>query len=66
MTGAATIRVRRPSGALATFDAERVEITAGLVTASGRWRDDRRRRRRTYSWRASIVEVRWLCEGVLA
>jgi len=66
MTGPAVIRVRRPSGALATFDAERVEITAGLVTASGRWRDDRQRRLRAYSWRASIVEVRWLREGVPA
>ncbi len=66
MTGAATIRVRRPSGVLATFEAERVEINSGLVTAVGRWRDDRQRRRRTYSWRASIVEVCWLCEGVLA
>jgi len=56
---AATIRVRTPSGALRTFEAERVDISSGLVTATGRWRDDRRRRRRAYTWGPRhIVEIR--------
>ncbi len=66
MSGPAIIRVRVPSGALRTFEGERVDIEHGLVTAVGRWRDDRHRRRRRYTWRAQVVEVRWLCEGVLA
>jgi len=59
MTGPATIRVRRPSGVLATFEAERVTVEHGLVTAVGRWRDDRHRRRRRYTWRAQVVEIQW-------
>jgi hypothetical protein len=56
---AATIRVRRPSGAVATFEAEHAHIDHGIVTATGRWNDDRQRRRRTYSWRHQIVEIQW-------
>jgi len=63
----ATIRVRRPSGALATFEAKHAYIDHGIVTATGRWTDDRRRRRRTYSWRArQVVEIRWAREPVIA
>ncbi len=59
--GPAVLRVRRPSGALATFDAERATIRDGLVTASGAWRDDRSRRRHTRSWPARrVIEIRWL------
>jgi hypothetical protein len=64
---AAILRVRRPSGALATFEAESVRIDHGIVTATGRWGDDRARRRRTYSWRArQVVEIRWAREAVAA
>ncbi len=63
---AATIRVRRPSGVLATFDAERVNLDHGLVTAEGRWRDDRARRRRRYTWRQQFVEIAWTQTGVPA
>jgi hypothetical protein len=64
---AATIRVRRPSGALATFEAEHTSVDHGIVTATGRWNDDRQRRRRTYSWRArQVVEIRWTRESVVA
>jgi len=66
MTGPATIRVRRPSGRLATFDAERVAIDAGLVTAVGSWRDDRQRKRRAYTWRRQVVEISWAREAVPA
>jgi hypothetical protein len=63
----ATIRVGRPSGALATFEAEHADIDHGLVTATGSWRDDRQRRRRTYTWRArQVVEIRWTREAVTA
>lgn len=62
----ATIRVRRPSGALATFEAERAHIDGGLVTATGRWTDDRQRRRRTYSWRSrQVLEIVWTREAAL-
>ena len=64
---AATIRVRTPSGAPRTFQAERVDVDHGLVTASGIWRDTRDRRRRTLSWAsAQIVEIRWTHERVTA
>ena len=64
---AAILRVRRPSGALATFEAEHASIDHGIVTATGRWTDDRRRRRRSYSWRArQVVEIRWAREAVQA
>ena len=63
----ATIRVRRPSGTLATFEAEHVDIDNGLITATGRWADDRQRRHRTLSWGApEIVEIRWTREAVPA
>ena len=62
---AATIRVRRPSGALATFEAERASIDHGIVSATGRWRDDRRKRTRVYSWgHGQVVEIRWAREAV--
>ena len=62
---AATIRVRRPSGALATFAAESVDLSNGLVHAVGYWCDDRHRRRRSYSW-GHVVEIRWTRERVMA
>jgi hypothetical protein len=63
----ATIRVRRPSGAVATFDAEHAFIDHGLVTATGRWSDDRERRRRTYTWRSrQVIEIRWVQEPLAA
>jgi hypothetical protein len=63
-TEQAIIRVRRPSGALATFEAEHASIDHGLVTATGRWSDDRQRQHRSYSWLArQIVEIRWSREA---
>lgn len=63
----AVIRVRRPSGALATFEAEHAYADHGIVTATGRWADDRERRRRTYSWRVrQVVEIRWAGEAAIA
>jgi hypothetical protein len=60
VTAAAIIRVRRPSKALATFEADHVRVHDGLVTASGVWRDDRERKPRRYTWsRAQLVEIRW-------
>jgi hypothetical protein len=66
-TEQAIIRVRRPSGALATFEAEHASIDHGLVTATGRWSDDRERRRRTYTWRSrQVIEIRWVREPLAA
>jgi hypothetical protein len=58
MTGAAIIRVRRPSGALATFHASHVDLRDGLITATGRWRDCDRVRADTWP-RGRVVEVIW-------
>jgi len=56
---AATIRVRVPSGALRTFDAESVTIDCGLVTAAGYWRHCPERGRHTYVWpRRQLVSMR--------
>jgi hypothetical protein len=64
---AATVRVRRPSGALATFEAEHASIDHGIVTATGCWTDDRQCRRRTYSWRArQVIEIAWTRSAVAA
>jgi len=55
---AATIRVRRPSGRLDTFDAVDVRFEGALVRARGHWRGSTRGRE--YSWPASaIAEIRW-------
>ena len=63
----ATIRVRAPSGALRTFYASQVEICDGLVTAEGRWRSDRPRQLRAYTWpRRQLVEIRWHREAAAA
>jgi hypothetical protein len=62
---AAVITVRAPSGAVRAFEAERVAIDNGLVTATGRWRGTKDRRRRAYSWPASCCrEIRWTHEAV--
>jgi hypothetical protein len=64
---AAIISVRTPSGAVRSFEADRVAIENGIVTASGRWRRTRDRRRRHYTWpRHQLVEIRWLREPVTA
>ena len=64
---AALIRVRTPSGAPRTFQAERVSTDHGLITASGIWRDTRDRGRKTYTWPAAqLIEVRWTGERVMA
>jgi hypothetical protein len=55
---AAVIRVRAPSGRLRAFDAERVEIDNGLVTAVGQFRGDRQRQRRTWA-RERVLEILW-------
>ncbi len=34
----ATLRVRRPSGELATFEADELRLDAGVIWATGRWR----------------------------
>jgi hypothetical protein len=63
---AATLRVRRPSGRLDTFEAEHVTIDSGLVTVIGCYRNDRQRRiRRTFS-RDRLLEIRWADERVAA
>jgi hypothetical protein len=63
----AIIKVRTPSGAARTFQAERVDVDHGLVTASGIWRGTRDKRRRTYTWAAAqVVEIRWTRERVTA
>jgi hypothetical protein len=56
----AVVRVRRPSGALATFDAEDVRLDhAGFVTVTGYWRGHERERR-AYTWpRRAVVEIAW-------
>ena len=57
---AAVVRVRRPSGALGTFDAHRVNVDGSFVTATGLWRDDRQRKQRSYTWQPrQIIEIRW-------
>jgi hypothetical protein len=64
---AAIISVRTPSGAVRSFEADRIDIRDGIVTASGRWRRTRDRKRRTYSWpRQQLVEIRWARERVAA
>jgi hypothetical protein len=65
MTRAAILRVRTPSGRLATFEADHADVDHGIVTATGRWRDDRAKRTRTYSWgQGQVVEIRWTREAV--
>jgi len=56
---AATLHVRRPSGALAVFVASRCEIDHGLVTAYGRWRDLPDRSECEYVWPARrVLQIR--------
>ena len=56
---AATLTVRRPSGAVAVFIATRCEVDHGLVTAVGRWKDLADRPAREYSWPARrVIEIR--------
>ncbi len=56
---AATLTVRRPSGAVAVFLATRCEVDAGLVTAAGRWKDLPARPAREYTWPAHrVLEIR--------
>ena len=56
---AATLRVRRPSGAVATFHASTCTIKSGVVTVIGSWAD--LPGTRTYSWPARrVLEVKWL------
>jgi hypothetical protein len=63
----ATIIVRTPSGATRSFEADRVTMHDGLVTATGRWRGTRDRRRRQYTWsQQSLLEIRWARERVVA
>ncbi len=66
LENAATIRVRVPSGAVRTMDAENVTIHDGLVTAVGHWRHCPERGRLTYTWRAGLVEIRWTREAARA
>ena len=64
---AAIIRVRTPSGMARTFQAERVDVADGLITAAGIWRGTRDRARKTYTWPAGqIIELRWTREPVMA
>jgi hypothetical protein len=54
----ATIRARRPSGALDVFRADHAEIRDGFVVAIGAWRGSRSRG--DYAWPARRVElVQW-------
>ncbi len=56
---AATLTVRRPSGAVAVFLASRCEIDHGLITAAGRWKDLPDRPAREYTWPARrVLEIR--------
>jgi hypothetical protein len=60
----ATLHVRWPSGRCAVFLASRCELTHGLVTAVGRWKDSPERPERQYSWPAGrVLAIRW---GVVA
>ncbi len=56
---AATLTVRRPSGAVAVFLATRCEIDHGQVVATGIWKDLPDRPPREYVWPANrVLEVR--------
>jgi hypothetical protein len=61
---AAVLRVRRPSGATATFHATACRVEAGVVTVVGSWADLPGARH--YSWPARrVLEIRWQ-QGVAA
>ena len=56
---AATLTVRRPSGAVGVFLASRCEVDHGLVTATGVWKDLPDRPPREYVWPARrVLEIR--------
>ena len=56
----ARLYVRRPSGAVSILNATSVTIDAGVIRATGRWRDFPDRPERDYAWPASrVLEIRW-------
>lgn len=56
---AATLHVRRPSGAVAVFVAERCDLDHGTVIAHGRWQDLPDRPAREYAWPIErVLEIR--------
>ena len=57
---AATLTVRRPSGAVITFYATRCSIDHGVVLATGKWSDLPDRPEREFAWPSSrVLEIRW-------
>jgi hypothetical protein len=66
MSTVAIIRIRMPSGAVRSFQADRIDVAdSGLVTASGVWRGTRKPLRRTYVWSpAQILQIRMMRERV--
>lgn len=65
-TAPATLRVRVPSGAVRTFDAESVSEENGRITAFGRWRHHSGRCHRYSFATARVLEVRYASERVAA
>ena len=57
---AAKLHVRRPSGAVVLFLAERCTVANGLVTAFGVWKDLPDRPAQDYSWPTRrVLEIVW-------
>ena len=56
---AANVTVRRPSGAVAVFNAQTCRVDSGVVTVTGRWKDLPQRPVREYQWPVRrVLEIR--------